>query len=1021
MLGSLFQPCPSGQQRDRHLEKHLRCSPDGRGIYYPAALLVRCVHLVGGTAMATTITREVLEAYLACRYKGHLRLAGERGDKSEYELLMAEKRERVCQAATQRLLAGHADCDVLRDVTVTSDLLKQGAALLLDAIVEGEGLSVRFDGLQRKAGPSRLGDYHYVPVLFHEGERPVREQRALLELLGLVLAEVQGREPGWGVLVHGQGCRARRLKLGAGVGRARRALQAIRDMQGTGTSPRLLLNAHCQVCEFRQRCHAEATSKDDLSLLRGISEKEVAKYARRGIFTVTQLSCTFRPRRKPKRSKQQGQLHQHALQALAVRSKKVYILGTPELPSSSVRIYLDIEGDPERRFDYLLGLIVEANGVAERYSFWADSPAEEPRLFQQFLDVVGRHEGFRLYTYGGYEAASLRRMAKDSGREDLVREILARSVNVLAVVRSHFYFPTHSNGLKDIGGYLGCRWTEENASGIQSIVWRRRWEETGSAPFKDRLTTYNAEDCTALREVTQFLGASCLARPASEGAGDAESGGHPVARVEQIDPQATRPDWGRTRFALPDFGFVNERAHFDYQRDKVFVRAGRTPRKAETPRSVKKWKKGRRVNREVELGSQACPSCGGTDLTRRPHGALARLALDLRITRSGIKRWVTRYRTAWHHCAGCGQRFLPADYLRLEEYGHSLKSWAMYEYVAHRTSLANIAETTRECFGLPIYTDQVHNLKHLLAQYYEATYERLLERIVAGHLIHADETEVHVRGVGKAYVWVFTNLEEVVFLYRPSREGDFLHDLLKDFRGVLVSDFYAAYDSLGCPQQKCLVHLVRDFNQDIRCNPWDEELKSLAGEFGSLLRGIVETIDRYGLRRRHLGKHRRAVDGFFDTVAGRAPCSEVAEGYCKRLLKYRDKLFTFLDHDGVPWNNNRAEHAVKQFAHYREYADGQVTEAGLKEYLVLLSVAVTCKYKGVSFLKFLLSRETDIDLFRQGGGKRAVPAVEVYPEGTESDRRSRKRLGVTHSGAKVDAARGGPGQAEAVPDAPRAE
>jgi hypothetical protein len=112
---------------------------------------------------------------------------------------------------------------------------------------------------------------------------------------------------------------------------------------------------------------------------------------------------------------------------------------------------------------------------------------------------------------------------------------------------------------------------------------------------------------------------------------------------------------------------------------------------------------------------------------------------------------------------------------------------------------------------------------------------------------------------------------------------------------------------------------------------------------------------------------------------------------------------------------------VKQFAYYREYADGQVTEAGLKEYLVLLSVAVTCKYKRVSFLKFLLSRQTDIDLFRQGGGKRAEPAVEVYPEGTELGRRSRKRLGMTHSGAKVDAARGGPGQGEAVPDAPRAE
>src|SRR5207253_4468693 len=132
-----------------------------------------------------------------------------------------------------------------------------------------------------------------------------------------------------------------------------------------------------------------------------------------------------------------------------------------------------------------------------------------------------------------------------------------------------------------------------------------------------------------------------------------------------------------------------------------------------------------------------------------------------------------------------------------------------------------------------------------------------------GALIHADETEVTLKRLGKGYVWVFTNLEEVVFMHRRSREGHFLHDLLKGFRGVLVSDYYAAYDSLDCPQQKCLIHLIRDFNQDIHANPWDEELKALAAEFGSLLRAIVATIDQYGLRARHLGKHERDVESFF--------------------------------------------------------------------------------------------------------------------------------------------------------------
>src|SRR4029434_10972847 len=116
------------------------------------------------------------------------------------------------------------------------------------------------------------------------------------------------------------------------------------------------------------------------------------------------------------------------------------------------------------------------------------------------------------------------------------------------------------------------------------------------------------------------------------------------------------------------------------------------------------------------------------------------------------------------------------------------------------------------------------------------------------------------------------------------------------------------------------------------------------------------TIDRYGLKHQHLGKHTQDVDKFFHAVSGRLYRSEVAEGHQKSVLTYQDKLFTFLRHDGVPWNNNNAEHAVKRFAYYREIADGYFSETGLQAYLVLLSLSVTCTYKGLSFFQFLLSR-----------------------------------------------------------------
>ena len=59
-----------------------------------------------------------------------------------------------------------------------------------------------------------------------------------------------------------------------------------------------------------------------------------------------------------------------------------------------------------------------------------------------------------------------------------------------------------------------------------------------------------------------------------------------------------------------------------------------------------------------------------------------------------------------------------------------------------------------------------------------------------------DETVVRLR-TGKGYVWVFTTSKEVIYAFRPTREGDFLLDLLKEFHGVLVTDFYAQHTILS--------------------------------------------------------------------------------------------------------------------------------------------------------------------------------------------------------------------------------
>jgi predicted RecB family nuclease len=931
--------------------------------------------------MPTKVDLDTIESFLNCKYKGHLKLTGESGTKSDYETMTAAARASSREQAIARLVSRFGDGDVRRGTRVIAAALKQGARLLVDAYHEDDAVVLRFDALRRVDGASGLGDHHYVPVVHHHGDKVGRQQKVLLALHGLVLARVQRLRPAFGLIARGPEARLVKVGLDAKVYRhAEQILDEVKRLQAGGHPPRLALNEHCRVCEFRQRCRSQAEQADDISLLAGVREKELRRYNRKGIFTLTQLSCTFRPRKRGKRVRRTSYNHYPALQALAVREKKVHVYGTPDLPRKPVRVFLDAEGMAGGRFVYLLGVLVVEGDSQKTHSFWADSPAEEVRVFDAFLDLVTGYEDFAVFHYGSYEKKLLRRMRNVVKRTALVDRLLANATNVLAAIHASVYFPTFSRGLKEVGGYLGCSWTEGNASGLQSLVWRARWEQQREQLWKDKLVTYNAEDCAALKKVTEFVQAiGEAARHRSEGLTDAPHG-VAIAWADEVAP-SSRHQWGRPKFALQDFDHVNRCAYFDYQRDKVFVRTSTAIRRACLRERKRKKRAKLPVNREVEITSNSCPLCKGGRVIRVGKEKRVKAAYDLRFTAGGIRRQVIRCIAVRHQCEDCGQRFLPERYRRRDKHLHGLKSWAVYQHVAHRVSLRQLQDMFEDCFSLTVSIWELMEIKAVMAHRYRATRDQILARIVGGRLLHADETHANLNK-GKAYAWALTNVEDVVYLDRPTRETAFLHELLKEFKGVLVSDFYSGYESLPCEQQKCLIHLIRDINNDLKSNPYDEEFKALAGEFGALLRSIVGTIDKYGLKRHHLHKYKVEVHRFFRALEPRAYRSELAEGYQKRLLKNEGRLFTFLEHDGVPWNNNPGEHALKAFARYREVSDGLMSKEGLSDFLVLLSVCQTCKYRGVSFLKFLLSGEDDVEAYCQRRRRqKRDPDLEVYPDG----------------------------------------
>lgn len=246
-------------------------------------------------------------------------------------------------------------------------------------------------------------------------------------------------------------------------------------MMETHTAPSLRLNDHCKMCEFQEICYVTAKEKDDLSLLSALSEKEIEKLHNKGIFTVRQYSYTFRPRRKRKGAKVYSKKHLVELQALSIQNNKIYVYERPQFPVTNAQIFFDVEGDPFKNYHYLIGVVIVENSVEKRYSFWADDEKGEDTIFMQFSHLLKNYADCYLYHYGSYETKFLRKMQNKLGghKSKEIDGILNKSINVLSKIYGYVYFPTYSNKLKDIGAYLGFHWTEKDASGWHSVLWKK--------------------------------------------------------------------------------------------------------------------------------------------------------------------------------------------------------------------------------------------------------------------------------------------------------------------------------------------------------------------------------------------------------------------------------------------------------------------------------------------------------------------------------------------------------------------
>ncbi len=910
---------------------------------------------------------QLFSAFLACPYKAFLiETANPKVDNAAFEFFLnnrlalyaeaalADKIGRINSASTGDSSLGRHE----RELNAHYQPLKS------IPISDPGTVFVEFGPATALRNTSRRTKSMCIPTLFLPTNKIRKKQKLQLAFIGLLISKLGNSVASFGNIICSSSFSVRRIQLQTLYLEARRILRNVAPIIAGKVKPPLILNTHCKECRFSSACRSIATEKDDLSLLGTLSKRQILNLNKRGIYTVLQLSHTFRPRRA--RRKKAKKKHDPALKALAIRESKIYVKHLPELPKEPVQVFLDVEGTPDLELYYLIGMKVCERSTQSTYSLWANQHSDEARIWNDFLSTLASFETFALFHYGSYESTFVKAMFKRHGGANWITEerLLGTMSNVLAKCYLDVYFPTYSNGLKDIAGFLGFDWNDSKSSGLWSIEQRYSWERNHDSTIQEGLLQYNIEDCDALQLLTETL-----FEIADQ---DSTRSSTPIVKVENI--RLARPlHLGNNTFNMPEFDYINKCAYFDYQRSKIFWRTDDNLRKAIRRKARKRSARQRanKVVRSEHSRRRKCPYCRKGKLVTAH--AVSKTTYDLKFTPSGVKRWVVKYVGRKKKCKRCKKLIAPRPYPdTTHSYQHGLLAWITYQSIEMVQSHESILQGLNELFGFDLEHDFVHSSKKRAAAFYQPAYDEILQRIQGGPFVHIDETRANTRvsktGDGGGYVWVFTNHQDVVYVYTDTREGDIiLKTMGESFCGVLISDFYTAYDGLPWPQQRCLIHLIRDLNDDLFKNPFDEELKLFVAAFGNLLKPIIATVDRHGLKCRFLRKHKNNVDRFFRDHVEHESSSEIAAKYKVRFKKNKSRLFTFLDYDGIPWNNNNAEHAIKAFARIRKALSGLATPDSLRRTLLLLSIRQTLRNRNISFLEFLKSGKCSLNDFLQGG------------------------------------------------------
>ena len=331
-------------------------------------------------------------------------------------------------------------------------------------------------------------------------------------------------------------------------------------------------------------------------------------------------------------------------------------------------------------------------------------------------------------------------------------------------------------------------------------------------------------------------------------------------------------------------------------------------------------------DRTVRHPIERCSGCGRSLAQQAPDRVERRQVFDL----PEPKLEVTEHQAEVKTCAcGCVNRAaFPPEAAAPVQYGLRLKSVALYLKEYQLLPFDRLTEIMRDLFGCDTFSEgTLANLTAACARRLEPVEALIRELAAKSEVAGFDETGVRATG---SLHWLHTVSTHWLTWYfahkRRGREAMNAANILPNFRGRAVHDFWDSYLEYDCDHAFCNAHLLRELTF-----LWEEQDQQWAKSMIDHLLGIKDAVatardaglaslpdtnlDHFLKRYQHI-----VATGYAQNPITEAPTAPKRRGRRKqskarnlldRFRDYPDGILAFMRDFSVPFDNNLSERDLR--------------------------------------------------------------------------------------------------------------